>query len=297
MKVPEDLQAYGRAHPSTHADIRRVRIKKFECHFSKEAQDFDLFYEKFYQPYITTRHGGLTRSSPRWMMRLLFKRGMIQWISRNGERQAGEIITLNRTNYYKRVNGVLDGRMDLMKEGALSALYVHSILEARRLGCTELNMGGSLPSLHDGVFRYKSKWATGLRRHDGFISANCVTLLSWNRVAGPVAEFLSQTSLIHHDQGGYSALWAFPHDQPLTAENLQQHYERLKTADLRRFDILLPGAVPVGFVCPAEVRLISLSAVGEGGPERLKLYGQAVTCVPARLPDMNSPRHIHSQAA
>ena len=299
MEVPEDLRAFGRTHPNAQADIRRVRIKNFECQLSREAKDFDLFCEKFHRPYITARHGGMTLVSPRWMMQYVFRKGMIQWVSRKGEKLAGGIITIKGKELIKRVNGVLDGRVDLMRAGVLSALYVHAMQEAKRLGCTELNMGGSMPSLHDGVFRYKSKWATGLRPHDGFISANCVTLLDWNRLEGPVAEFLSLTSLIHHDQAGYSALWVFPHDQPLTAETLLQQYAKLKTAGLHRFDILLPGEVPAGFVCPANVRLIPLTAVGEGGPEQLKLCGLPAPGLYTEsiLPDVNSTRHSHCQSS
>jgi len=291
MKVPEDLQVFTRRHKCVQADIRRVHNKNFECLCSRDTQDFDLFYEKFFVPYTRARHGGMTMVSPRWMMRLLFRQGMIQWVVRNGERLAGGLVTLKGKQYCKRVNGVLDGRMDLLKEGVLSALYVHAIHEARRLGCTEINLGGSLPSLHDGVFRYKSKWATGLCKHEGFISSNCVTLLSWNHLTGPVAEFLSQTSLIHHDEDSYSALWVFPHDQPLTAETLQQHYDKLKSAGLRRFDILLPGEVPVGFACPAEVRLLPLAAMGHGGPERL------APSTPAVPSEVNAPRQPDQQAA
>jgi hypothetical protein len=283
MKVPEGLQAFGRTHHSAYGDIRRIRIKNFESQCSRKVEDFDLFDEKYFRPYIAARHGGLTRVAPRWMMRIMFKHGMIQWVVRNGERQAGEIITVKGTVLSRRVNGVLDGRMDLVKEGALSALYVHGLLEARRLGCTELNMGGSIPSLHDGVFRYKSKWASGLCSHDGFISANCVTLLGWNSLAGPVAEFLSQTSLIHHDQHGYSALWVFPHEEPLTAEALEQHYRQLKTPGLQRFRILLPAAAPEGFVCPPEVQLINLAEAGEVGSGDLHRLGTAASCPSPKL--------------
>lgn len=299
MKVPEDLREFGRTHRNAQTDLRRIRVKNFDCHLSREAKDFDLFCEKFHRPHTTARHGDMTMVSPRWMMRYVFRQGMIQWVSRKGEKLAGGILTIKGKVLTKRVNGVLDGRADLLKEGVLSALYVHAMQEAKRLGCTELNMGGSMPSLHDGVFRYKSKWASGLRSHEGFISANCVTLLAWNRLAGPVAEFLSQTSLIHHDQDGYSALWAFPHDQPLTAETLQQQYVKLDTVGLRRFDILLPGDAPEGFVCSTHVRLIPLMAVGEGGPERLKLCELAAPGLTSEaiLPDVNSTLQSHPQSS
>ncbi|MDB6007697.1 MAG: hypothetical protein JWR15_4684 [Prosthecobacter sp.] len=284
MKVPEDLQIYGRTNASARADIRRIRIKKFECHFSRETKDFDLFYEKFYQPYISARHGGLAVITPRWMLRHTFRQGGILWVNRAGERVAGMLVTVKGRQFASHVNGVLDARVDLMQDGALSALYVHAVLEARRRGCTEINMGGSLPSLHDGVLRYKSKWAEALHLSGGFVGANCVTLLGWNRMAGPVAEFLGRTSLIRHDEDGFAALWAFPHDQPLTAETLQQHYNQLKTRGLRRFDILLPGEVPAGFVCPREVRLIPWGAVNLNGPELLAACSPGETETPPQSP-------------
>lgn len=267
--VPEDLHAFARTHLSVQSDLRRIRIKNFESHLSRTREDFELFYAKFYQPYVSARHGGMACVSPRWMLRHTFRQGQILWVTRAGERQAGMLVTCAGAQFFSHVLGVLDAREDLRQAGALSALYVHSLQEARRRGCTEFNMGGSLPSLHDGVLRYKSKWAARLRLSGGFVGANTVTLLGWNRLEGPVAEFLGRTSLIHHDQDGFSALWVFPQDQPLTVETLHQHCTQLKTPGLRRFDIVLPGEVPEGFVCPAGVRLIPWSTVQHGGPELL----------------------------
>ena len=275
MKVPEDLQAYARTHPSVRADIRRIRIKNFECQFSRKIEDFDLFYDQFYVPYVSARHGVMADITPRRMLLHVFRQGEILWITHQRQRVAGKIFIVKGPQLASYVNGLQDGRMDLLKEGAMSALYVHTLLEARRRGCTELNMGGSQPSLHDGVFRYKSKWAEGHRMSGGFVGANRVTLLGWKRMAGPVAEFLGHTSLIHHDQDGFSALWAFPHDQPLTAATLLQHYNNLKTRGLRRLDILLPGEEPAGFVCPPEVRLIPWGALNLDGPELLTSYAHA----------------------
>jgi hypothetical protein len=273
MQIPQDWQAYYRKHNSTQADIRRVRIKQFESHFSRDDADFDLFYERYYQPYMLVRHGPRAEIVPRWRLRALFKQGMmIQWITQGGEKLAGTIVQVDGRRFLSLVNGLRDGEQALLKGGALSAQYVYAIMEGRRLGCRELYMGGSQPTLHDGVFRYKNKWATGLAHHWGIVSGNLVTRLSWQRLAGPVAEFLSRTSIIHHDHAGYSALWAFPAELPLTVENLQRQYDLLKARGLHRFHILLPGGVPAGFVPPDEVCLIPMVAVQNGGPEALAAY-------------------------
>ena len=258
MQVPSDWQSFIRKNKKAQADIRRVHIKNFESHFSRDEADFDLFYERFYQPYVQARHQDRAEIVPRWRLRVLFNQGMqIHWISRGGEKLAGSIVQVVGRRFHCLVNGLRDGRQELMKEGALSTQYVCAIIEARRLGCTEL---------------HKSKWTTSLSHHEGLVTGNLVTRLSWQRLAGPVAEFLSHTSVIHHDHAGYSALWAFPSELPLTVENLQQQYGLLKARGLHRFRILLPGGVPVGYVCPDEVSLIPMSAVQHGGPDLLAAY-------------------------
>ncbi len=272
MNVPDDLKAFARENHSREGDIRRVRLKGYESHYSRDDKDFDLFYDKFYLPFITQRHGAMASVNPRWRLRVLFKRGMLHWVSLGGRRVGGSLVLVKGRDYHTLVIGVLDGRLDLAREGVLSAMYVNAVTHARERGCTRIQMGGSEPSPQDGVFRYKNKWASGLSIHEGFVSANCVTLLSWNRLAGPMAQFFSHTPLLYHDQGGYSALWAFPHNEPLTAENLQQHYTRLKTTGLRFFHILLPADPPADFTCPAKIRLIPMPAVKPGGPEMLEAY-------------------------
>lgn len=272
MEVPKDMKAFARKRQNCAADIRRVRIHKLDVHLSRDEEDFDLFYDRYYKPHVSRRHGSLAVVGARTRIRLIFKSGILLWITRNGERLAASIEIIRGKDYYRMVNGVLDGRADLLAEGVLTATYVHSIEKARELGCTRIHMGGNEPSPHDGVFRYKNKWATGIALNDSILGGNCILLLDWNQLGGPVADFLSHTSLFHHDMGGFSALWAFPHSEPLTAENLERYYRRLKTHGVHSFHILLPGGVPVDFVCPSEVHLIPLPVVNTGGPEGLTSY-------------------------
>lgn len=265
MAVPEDLQIYSRRHSRTESDFRRVKKQSFTSQFSRTAGDFDLFYQRYYKPYIQKRHTDNAQVAPRWMLRLAFHLGGIHWVLRKDERLAGDLVIKQGRDCIPVVTGLQDGRMELMREGALAALYVHLLEHATRLGCTRILLGGSRPALQDGVLRYKSKWLDGLTAHDGHLSANHVLLLRWNRLNGPVAGFLSGTGLIHHDHSGYSALWAFPSNLPLTAKNLQEQCHALLMKGLHRFRILLPGKAPPDFICPPEMRLIELAAVEQAG--------------------------------
>lgn len=260
MTVPEDQQACIRQHRSAVSDFRRTLKHGYTSQLSRAAADFDLFYEQYYRPYIQARFQQYAHLSPRWMLRLAFRFGAIQWLMLDGERLAGDLITTQGRDYIPVATGVRQGRADLSRQGIQAALYVHSLDHARQLGCTRILFGGSQPALQDGVLRYKSKWQDGFTGHDGHMSANHLFLLRWNRLAGPVADFLTHTGLIHHEQSGYSALWVFPRELPLTAANLHREYEALKLKGLQRFRILLPGKVPPGFTCPPGVSVIELEA-------------------------------------
>ncbi|MFZ2276362.1 MAG: hypothetical protein WAW39_01130 [Prosthecobacter sp.] len=265
QSVPENASDFSLKRSSVASDLRRVKKQGYTSQLSKAAGDFDLFYEHFYKPYILGRHTTNARLTPRWMLRLVYAFGFIQWLTLNGERVAADLVMKQGRGYNLVVTGVKDGRQDLLRQGALAALYVHSLDHARQLGCTRILLGSSRAFLQDGLTRYKGKWMHGFNQDDGHITANHVLLLRWNRLAGPVAEFLSSAGPIHHEQSGYSALWAFPSHLPLSAETLQKQYDVLKLKDLYRFRILLPGKAPPGFVCPPEVRLIELAAAEKAG--------------------------------
>lgn len=272
QSVPED-QLEDSHRSSVASDVRRVKKKGFASHLSKAAGDFDLFYDHYYKPYILDRHTTSARLTPRWMLKMVFRFGSIQWLTLDGERVAADLVMKQGRGYNLVVTGVRDGRQDLLRLGALAALYVHSPDHARQEGCTRILLGSSRAFLYDGLTRYKGKWMDGFNQDDGHITANHVLLLRWNRLAGPVEEFLSSAGLIHHERSGYSALWAFPSHLPLSAENLQKQYARLKLKELYRFRILLPDKAPSGFVCPPEVRLIELTAAEKAGAGGITSFG------------------------
>ncbi len=265
MNVPQEAQDFERQHSRTESDFRRVRKQGFESSYSNAAADFDLFYDHFYQPYLQSRHQVQAPMAPRWMLRVVFRRGGLQWETCQGVRVAADLVVCEGTDYAPVVTGLLEGREELRRQGALVALYAHAPQHARALGCTRIMLGGSRPCLHDGVLRYKSKWLDGLSALTSHISGHHVTLLRWNQLAGPVAEFLSHTALIHQEQGGFSALWVFPTHLPLTAETLSKGLHELQVKGLRHLRIVLPGPLPPGFTAPPGVLCVDLAAAEQAG--------------------------------
>lgn len=270
MPVPKDIRDLVRASSRLEGDLRVVRKHKFERLLSRSEADFDIFYDRFYAPYISKRHGSLTHLRPRWSLRRQFRLGQILWVCRNGEIQAGDIIQVKNRTLHRIALGVADGRLDLLQERALAAIYVHTTQYAQEVGCSAIFLGASRPSLHDGVFCYKRKWGAVVCEHP---EVNYKMLLRWTHLEGPVTDFLSHTSIIHHDQDELSALWAYHQNTPLTAERLQTEIRAIKTPGLRRLRILLPDEPPPEFVCPPDVELINLRTLSETGPEFLRAGG------------------------
>lgn len=266
-RLPTDMNDFLSTRRDIRREAERARKRKYDYQISRSIEDFNEFYDRHFRPFVIARHGARAAVTPRWRLRLFMRSGMLMWGLRDGVRVSGGLLEVKDGQYHILMCGLLDGREDLMKDGALCARYVHAFYHAASLGCTELHMGGSHPSLHDGVFHYKSKWATDYATHVGFVSGNMVMQISWQRLEGAVAEFLSRTSLVFHDQEGFSAIWVFPQGMPLTTPVLKQQCARLRARGLRTFVVLLPAEPPPDFVSPPEVLLLPMSAAAHGPPE------------------------------
>jgi hypothetical protein len=266
MQVPEDLKAFARHHGHAAADMQKVRNRPFESSLSREGADFDLFYDRFYTSYILKRHGVTASLAPRWYWRRLFRQGGIHWIMYEGVRVAADLLVIRGGTLHKLINGLRDGEMEWLRKGALAALYLHAIHLAKQMDCKRIHLGGSRASLHDGVLRYKCKWGGVICPYEDGFSTHYVTLFHWKHLAGPVAQFLSHVSLIHHEGGGLSALWVFPEHLQPTAENLTKECQLLQADGLKCFRVLMHGPPPSDFHCPPGIRLIDLRSVGAVSP-------------------------------
>ena len=133
-----------------------------------------------------------------------------------------------------------------------------------REGCAHLNLGGSRPSLRDGLLRYKAKWGAIL---DVQREPLYWWLVSWKRLDGAVAEFLSGTPLIFRDGNGLSGLASCANGAADTAADLEDLH-RLWMGGLRRLCVVTRTATRPLAGLPA-ARAIDHEAVREGGPPAL----------------------------
>ena len=145
------------------ADIRRIRNKyAYTFEVARDRDSLYRFYNEMYLPYIPKRYGKETllgdfedilRESKNWEI-LFVKKGET-------------FISGYCYYYYKdgsvmlRYVGVNAGDENLVKSGAIQALYYFLFNHLKDKECRRISAGGSRPFFGDGVLNYKKKW--GLR--------------------------------------------------------------------------------------------------------------------------------------
>lgn len=205
LMVPDNLEAHVRSGGSIRRDMTLVRRHGYQPLLSDGRDDFEMFYQSFYTPFTHERYGEMAFMRTAHDLRRRVRRGGILWVQRAGSRVAAVLFELHERTIDLLALGTLKGDRELVKEGAIAALYYFIIELARTRDCRIVDFRGSRPSLRDGLLRYKSKWGATLydktdSYHDLFIR--------WGRVNGVVKEFLSHTPLIFRDEGRLSAVSA-----------------------------------------------------------------------------------------
>jgi hypothetical protein len=204
IPVPQNVDEFVRGVRSIHEDMRVIRRNRLRPLITRTKMDFDVFYEAVYVPYVCGRHKESALVASRPLLYGVFRRGGILWVIHGERRIAAGLFERRGETIQFWAIGAVNGDETMMKQRAFTAVYYFLLQYAREEGCTQIDLRGVRPSLHDGLFRYKRKW--GGMIYDKREGSYHDLLLHWERPNGIVNQFLSHTSLIFRDQGGLSAL-------------------------------------------------------------------------------------------
>jgi len=259
MAVPTGIKALSKLSQGVASDLRRLRRSRYTWKVTTGAADFSLFYERFYLPFVRQRHGELAVAQDCDWLRYHYLRSTVLWIMHDREPVAGTLLNRHGTVLTSVLNGVLDGDVEHLQRGALAALYVQAVEYAHEQGCRYFDFGGSRPSLHDGVLRYKRKWGITLRdrrdTHD--------ILIRWYRWTPAVAAFLTGTSLIYRLNSGLSAVAALNCREPAAQEDADHAHHLLWTGGLHSLSLINSGGWREGIAPPTHTRLLGPSAAAD----------------------------------
>jgi hypothetical protein len=203
LAFPKDLEQLIRSGNSIRSDMALVRRHRYNPVVAHSAAEFDRFYHSVYVPFSRARYGDLTFIQNRHDLRRRFSSGGILWMEREGKYTAAALFEHKSRTLHLFALGTVNGDYELVKQGALAALYYYVIKLAQDLGCATVDFRGSRPSLYDGLLRYKKKWGTSL-----YDMTSCYydLLIGWEKPNQVIREFFTHTPLIFREKGHLSAL-------------------------------------------------------------------------------------------
>jgi hypothetical protein len=143
------------------SDIKKIQNSSYEYKFIKNDHSLlNLFYYNMYMPYVNNRYRDEKFLTSYGEILSHFKKGGLILVKDGDKYVSGTIVKIENNKLSTCKSGVLNGDMDLVKKGALTALFYFYCKLAQDNGLTKIDYGLSRPFLNDGVLRYKAKWNT-----------------------------------------------------------------------------------------------------------------------------------------
>ena len=270
LTVPEDTSELTQSSRSLKEDLRVVRRNKLTADFTQATADFEFFYHTMYIPFMVKRHGKQAIVRDIEQLRRRFHQGGLLWVRQNDQPIAGAIFQRRDQVLRLLVVGTTNGEWAPVKAGALAALYLFVLKHAKERGCKLVDIGGSRPSLNDGLLRYKLKWGAKLTEN---IEIHYDFLVHWNRLSRPVISFLSNTPLIFRDQSGLSAMYVIYQDEPATETEAESIYRSMWIPGLQRLYLAATSGWQTVQDSPLETVLIDLADRRDCNPRTPQVPG------------------------
>lgn len=232
----------GKRNKSEKNDFRKMVKYQYVYDVGSDSERLRLFYYKMYLPYTISRFGKLTILSSFSEMEDLLDKGELLLVKRGGEYLSGMIIYTAPSIPIVAFLGVMDGRIDYVKQGALSALYYYTILWAKEKGYTKLDFGHCRPVLNDGVFLYKKKLGMKIQRSP---RKHRMLFLSINNLNPYLEQFFTNNPLIYENQCKLKGLLFVKRNAQSTEQEIEALKKRYFISGLADFTVVLSNGTIV----------------------------------------------------
>lgn len=156
--VTDPALRYLGASKSLKSDLNKISNSQFEVAITKEARDFDAFYETMYLPHARLRFGESAIIKKKRVLAKDFQSGFLLLL-KDGERPiAGSLIKEDDDIITETTLGVLSGEDAFLRMGVSGAIDYHLLEWAAAHNKTYMKVGHTRPFPQDGVYRNKRKW-------------------------------------------------------------------------------------------------------------------------------------------
>jgi hypothetical protein len=184
-------------------NIRVIRERGYTCETTGDPAWFESFYHRMYKPYAINKYGETAVVHDYRKLKASFKRGRGIIIKKWDQPVAGTISLARGDTLYTKHLGILDGDEDFVRDGAVRALYYHTMVLAYEWGIKNIDFGHSRPFLSDGVLKYKLKWDMEVRDDDDAIGVFAVASPQKTELS---LRFLAQNRFFHLQDGSLKLL-------------------------------------------------------------------------------------------
>jgi hypothetical protein len=153
---PEN-EVFSNQKSSFNDILKRIRKYKLTYEMLSDSKSFDYFNEKFYKPYMNSRHKDEAFIEDLDVMWEKSEEPLLIAVKENEIivgmafiRRKGDILDFVRL-------GLLDGNLEYLHHGVIGAFYYYGLHEGYKMGCKYVDLGGTRPFLNDGLTRYKMR--------------------------------------------------------------------------------------------------------------------------------------------
>ncbi len=136
---------------------KHIRKYGFSCEQRYDTDDLKFFYKRMYKPYIQTRHkdSSVITDVSYYLKRFGKKESRLFFLMKENTPVAG--------SFNEKINGkikfsgigILDGQREIVRMGAIRAIYYYMLSYYKEKNIKQINFGGTSPLLSDGLTQFK----------------------------------------------------------------------------------------------------------------------------------------------
>jgi hypothetical protein len=225
-------------HESAARKCRNISRAGYTVEISQDVTALEHFYHEMYVPYMNNRFKALAVIDGYYKVRRLFRTGFLLIVRKEDRYLSGVVCRIKQGTFIFELIGIEHGSFQLVREGALDALYYYSILEALKRRCRIIDFGNSNPFLNDGLVLYKRKWGTMLMPNLKQIRGLGVKI---HGIKDGGYGFIRNHYPIFFDRKGLTGLILKDNIEPLTLKELRHMENAYSTPGLDNLAVVSRG--------------------------------------------------------
>jgi len=235
VKNPE--ARYAEAHKSLKSDLNKIRRSDLQIFITKNHEDFSLFYEKMYLPYVLKRFGDRMIAKSRRRLKRDFLSGFLMLVRHEKKSIAGALVRIDDDQVTETTLGVLDGAEEFSKMGVSGLIDYHLHEWAAANNKSFINVGHTRPFPLDGIFFNKRKWLMSVMPdYDGVMDM----AVKFSRENKRIAAALKNYPFVFQNRSGLGIFYTHIGPGKVSMGEIRKIWRQLWVKGLEHLIILSP---------------------------------------------------------